>query len=283
MTVVKTVQDIRRTVAEARRAGKVVGLVPTMGALHGGHTSLIRAARAGTGFVAVSLFVNPIQFGPREDLSHYPRPFERDTAICRAEGVDVLFAPEPAEVYPAGFCTAVEVAGLSDVLEGASRPGHFRGVCTVVLKLFNMVLPDVAYFGQKDAQQVRVVGQLVRDLDVPVRLEICPTVRESDGLALSSRNQYLDADQRRQAVVLYHMLQEANQRVDAGERRAEAVRQAMLDRLAEAPAARLDYAAVVDADTLRPLERVRGDVLVALAVFLGSTRLIDNLPLRVAD
>jgi pantoate--beta-alanine ligase len=283
MRVAKTVQDIRRAVAEARRAGKVIGLVPTMGALHAGHTGLIRAARAGTGFVAVSLFVNPMQFGPGEDLGRYPRPFERDAEICRAEGVDVLFAPEPAEVYPAGFGTAVEVAGLSDLLEGASRPGHFHGVCTVVLKLFHMVQPDVAYFGQKDAQQVRVVRQMVRDLDVPVRLEVCPTVREPDGLALSSRNQYLDADRRRQAAVLYHMLQEAKRRIDAGERRAEAVRQAMLDRLAEAPAARLDYAAVVDADTLRPLERVRGDVLVALAVFLGSTRLIDNLPLRVAD
>jgi pantoate--beta-alanine ligase len=283
MTVAKTVQDIRRAVAEARRAGQVVGLVPTMGALHAGHTSLIRAARAGTGFVAVSLFVNPLQFGPREDLSRYPRPFERDAEICRAEGAYVLFAPAAAEVYPAGFCTSVEVAGLSEVLEGASRPGHFRGVCTVVLKLFNMVQPDVAYFGQKDAQQVRVVRQMIRDLDVPARLEVCPTVREPDGLALSSRNQYLDADQRRQAVVLYEMLQEAKRRIDAGERRAEAVRQAMLARLVEAPAVRLDYAAVVDADTLRPLEQVREDVLVALAVFLGSTRLIDNLPLRVAD
>jgi pantoate--beta-alanine ligase len=283
MTVAQTVQDIRRAVAEARRAGKVVGLVPTMGAMHAGHASLIRAARAGADFVAVSLFVNPMQFGPHEDLTRYPRPFEHDAALGRAEGADVLFAPDPAEVYPAGFCTSVEVAGLSEVLEGASRPGHFRGVCTVVLKLFNMVQPDVAYFGQKDAQQVRVVRQMVRDLDVPVRVEVCPTVREPDGLALSSRNQYLDADQRRQAVVLYQMLNEAEGRVAAGERRAGEVRRAMLARLAGAPAARLDYAAVVDADSLLPLERLRGDVLVALAGFLGSTRLIDNLPLRIAD
>jgi pantoate--beta-alanine ligase len=281
MPVTQTIQGIRQVVAAARRAGKVVGLVPTMGALHAGHVSLIRAARAGTDVVVVSLFVNPLQFGPHEDLARYPRPFERDAEQCRAEGVDVLFAPEPAEVYPAGFATTVEVAGLSEVLEGASRPGHFRGVSTVVLKLFNMVQPDVAYFGQKDAQQVCVIRQMVRDLDVPVRLEICPTVREPDGLALSSRNQYLDADQRRQAVVLFQMLQEAKKRIDAGERRAEAVRQAMLARLAAAPAARLDYAAVVDAVSLRPLERLQEDVLIALAVFFGATRLIDNLPLRV--
>jgi pantoate--beta-alanine ligase len=281
LPVVKTVQGIRQAAAHARGAGKAIGLVPTMGALHAGHLSLIRAARAGTDFVVVSLFVNPLQFGPHEDLARYPRPFERDAELCLAEGVDELFAPEPAEVYPAGFGTTVEVAGLSEVLEGASRPGHFRGVATVVLKLFNMVQPDVAYFGQKDAQQVCVIRQMVRDLDVPVRLEICPTVREPDGLALSSRNQYLDADQRRQAVVLNHMLHEAKGRIDAGERRAEAVRQAMLARLAEAPAARLDYAAVVDAATLRPLERLHGDVLIALAVYFGSTRLIDNLPLRV--
>jgi pantoate--beta-alanine ligase len=283
MTVVKTVPAVRQVVAHARRAGKMVGLVPTMGALHAGHASLIRAARAGTDFVVVSLFVNPMQFGPREDLTRYPRPFEHDAALCRAEGVDVLFAPEPAEVYPAGFGTAVEVAGLSEVLEGPSRPGHFRGVCTVVLKLFHMTQPDVAYFGQKDAQQTVVVRRMMRDLDVPVRLEVCPTVREPDGLALSSRNQYLDADQRRQAVVLYRMLQDAKARIDAGERDAAAVRRAMLDRLAEAPLGRLDYAAVVDAGSLRPLERLGGDVLIALAIYFGTTRLIDNLPLRVAD
>ncbi len=279
LTVAKTVQAVQH----ARHAGKQVGLVPTMGALHAGHASLIRAARAGTDFVAVSLFVNPMQFGPHEDLARYPRPFDQDAELCRAEGVDVLFAPEPAEVYPAGFCTAVEVAGLSEVLEGASRPGHFRGVCTVVLKLLHMTLPDVAYFGQKDAQQVAVVRRMLRDLDVPVRLEIGPTVREPDGLALSSRNQYLDADQRRQAVVLFGMLRAAREAIDAGERRAEAVRRAMLDRLAAAPLAKLDYAAVVDAETLQALETLRGDVLVALAVSFGKTRLIDNLPIRVNE
>src|SRR4051812_33209542 len=254
-----------------------------MGALHAGHASLLRAARAETGFVVASVFVNPTQFGPAEDLSRYPRPFEKDLELCRAEGVDLVFHPEPAEVYPPGFCTSVEVGGLQDVLCGASRPGHFRGVATVVLKLFLTVQPDVAYFGQKDAQQVQLIKRMVADLNVPVRLRVCPTVREPDGLALSSRNAYLDPEQRRQAVVLAQALEEAKRLVGAGERGAARVVRAVTDRIRSAPAAVIDYVAAVDADTLRPVERLRGDVLLAAAVKFGGTRLIDNVMLSCGE
>jgi pantoate--beta-alanine ligase len=281
--VSRTVAEVRATVADARRRGLTVGLVPTMGALHEGHTSLIRAARAGTGFVVVSIFVNPTQFGPHEDLARYPRPLEKDLELCAAEGTDLVFAPTEEEVYPPDFRTYVEVHGLQDVFEGASRPGHFRGVTTVVLKLFNVVQPDVAYFGQKDAQQARLVRQLIRDLDVPVRLETCPTVREPDGLALSSRNRYLDDEQRRHATVLFQALEEARQRIEGGEREPGVVQRALAARLAAEPGAVLDYAAVLDADSLRPLERIAGAVLIVVAVKFGTTRLIDNLRLDVND
>lgn len=272
-----TVQDVRRQVADARRQGRSVGLVPTMGALHAGHASLIRAARQDTGLVVVSIFVNPTQFGPAEDFNRYPRSLERDLALCRQEQADLVFTPEPSLMYPPGFRTFVEVHQLQDVLCGASRPGHFRGVATVVLKLFNIVRPDVAYFGQKDAQQCRIIQQMVADLDVPIHIHVAPTVREPDGLALSSRNQYLDADQRRQANVLYQALQEARARVKGGVRDTATLRQAMVARIHSAPAAVLDYAEVVDPQTLQPVDRLHGEVLVALAVKFGSTRLIDNL------
>jgi pantoate--beta-alanine ligase len=279
--VATTVAAVRRAVAEARGRGLSVGLVPTMGALHAGHASLIRAARAEMGFVVVSIFVNPTQFGPHEDFHRYPRPLERDLEMCAAEGVDLVFHPAPEEVYPPGFCTFVEVHCLQDVMCGASRPGHFRGVVTVVLKLFNMVGPDVAFFGQKDAQQARLIGQMVRDLDVPVRLRVCPIVREPDGLALSSRNQYLDPDQRRHAVVLSQALAEARSLLEGGERSAEAVRRVVTGRITAAPGAAIDYVAVVNAETLRPLDRVEGPVLVAVAVKFGPTRLIDNILVTV--
>jgi pantoate--beta-alanine ligase len=280
--VVRAVAALRRTVADARAAGRSVGLVPTMGALHAGHAALIEQARAENGGVVVSVFVNPTQFGPDEDLSRYPRPFERDLEVCERRGVDVVFAPGVETMYPPGFRTWVEVSGLSDVWEGASRPGHFRGVATVVLKLLNQCRPDRAYFGQKDAQQVCVVRQMVRDLDVPVELRVVPTVREPDGLALSSRNVYLDAAQRAQAPALWRALERGRALIDAGGRDAAAVRRAMTDAVAAAPLAALDYAAVVDADTLAPLTRLSGDVLLALAVRFGATRLIDNLPVRIA-
>jgi pantoate--beta-alanine ligase len=279
--VVVTVEEVRVRVAEARGAGRIVGLVPTMGALHEGHASLVRAARAETGFVVVSIFVNPTQFGPREDFDRYPRPLEADLTLCGREGVDLVFLPEVAEVYPPGFRTFVEVTGLQDGMEGRSRPGHFRGVATVVLKLFNMVQPDVAYFGQKDGQQARIIRQMVADLNVPVAVRVCPTVREPDGLARSSRNQYLDANQRSSAVVLYQALEEGRRLIEAGERSAAAVREAMTARVAQAPDAILDYAEVADAATLQPAERLRGEVMLAVAVRFGTTRLIDNVLVKV--
>jgi pantoate--beta-alanine ligase len=277
--VVSDIAPLRDAVAAARRQGRTIGLVPTMGALHAGHLSLIEAARAETSFVVVSIFVNPAQFGPKEDFSRYPRPLERDLELCGAASVDLVFHPEPAVLYPPDYRTYVEVTGLQDVLCGASRPGHFRGVATVVLKLFNLVQPDRAYFGQKDAQQARIIRQLVRDLNVPVEVRVCPIVREADGLALSSRNQYLDAQQRRQAVVLQRALTEARQRIEAGERDVAVLRQAMSEWVASVPGAVLDYAAVVDADSLETPTRLAPgrSVLLALAVKFGGTRLIDNL------
>jgi pantoate--beta-alanine ligase len=248
-----------------------------MGALHEGHASLIRAARAETGFVVVSIFINPTQFGPNEDLARYPRTLDHDLEVCAREGTDLVFVPEAATIYPPGYRTYVEVHGLQDLLEGAHRPGHFRGVCTVVLKLFHIVQPDTAYFGQKDAQQARIIQQMVRDLDVPVQLRICPTLREADGLALSSRNRYLSPDERQRAVALSQALNEGRTRIEGGERDAGVVARAVREQLASAPGAVVDYVAVVDADSLQPLAELRGTVLIALAVRFGGTRLIDNV------
>jgi pantoate--beta-alanine ligase len=275
--IVTTVESMRQAVRESRARGQSVGLVPTMGALHAGHVSLMAAAKSACGFVVVSIFVNPTQFGPNEDFSRYPRPFEKDVELCAAEGVQCVFAPAPSVIYPPGFRTFVEVTQLQDGLCGASRPGHFRGVATVVLKLLNIVQPDVAYFGQKDYQQTRVLEQMVADLNVPTRLAVCPTLREPDGLALSSRNQYLDPAQRSQAPVLYQTLVEVQKLIRQGERRAKVLVDAIRTGIGNAPGARVDYIAIVDANTLEPLERAEGKVLVALAVFFGSTRLIDNV------
>jgi pantoate--beta-alanine ligase len=247
-----------------------------MGALHGGHASLIRAARKGTDFVVASIFVNPAQFGPSEDFTRYPRAWDADLRLCEAEGVSLIFAPDASAVYPADFQTFVEVQEFQKGLCGASRPGHFRGVATVVLKLFNIVRPEIAYFGQKDAQQARIIQQMVRDLDVPVRIEICPIVREPDGLALSSRNKYLDADQRRHATVLNRALEQARRQIEKGERHAATVTLGMADLVRSTPGANLDYVAAVAWDTLRPLDHLHGQVLLALAVRFGATRLIDN-------
>jgi pantoate--beta-alanine ligase len=278
-----TIDDTRRAVAAARQRGLRIGLVPTMGALHEGHASLIRTARAETGFVVVSVFVNPTQFGPHEDFDRYPRPFQQDLAACARERVDLVFAPTPETMYPPGYRTYVEVEDLQNTLCGASRPGHFRGVCTVVLKLFNIVAPDLAYFGQKDAQQVLILRKMVQDLNVDVKVRVCPTLREPDGLALSSRNQYLDPEQRCRAVVLLQALREARTRIVAGERNGAAVRRRLIERIETTPGATLDYAAVVTADTLQPLDRLHGQVLLALAVKFGATRLIDNVLLDVTD
>ncbi|THD59663.1 pantoate--beta-alanine ligase [Phenylobacterium sp.] len=270
MKILKTIAEMR-----AARAGVgELGLVPTMGYLHEGHLSLAARARAENPTVAASIFVNPTQFGPNEDLARYPRDLPRDLSLLEAAGVDLVFTPEPAEMYPAGFDTVIEVRGVTDGLEGAVRPGHFAGVATVVAKLFNIVQPTRAYFGQKDAQQSVVIRKMVRDLDLPVQVVVAPTVRESDGLALSSRNSYLTPEQRAQATVLYRALSSAKARFDAGERDAETLRHAMREALTGFTA---DYVSVADAETLQELDRLDGPAIASLAVRLGSTRLIDNL------
>jgi pantoate--beta-alanine ligase len=281
MLITETIADTRRAVADARCAGHRVGLVPTMGALHAGHISLIRTARAENGYVVVSIFVNPTQFGPHEDFARYPRPFAADVQACSDEKVDLVFHPGPQTLYPPGYHTYVEVHELQNVLCGASRPGHFRGVATVVLKLFNIIRPKAAYFGQKDAQQVRIIQQMVEDMNVPVDIRMLPIVREPDGLALSSRNQYLDTEQRRRATVLSRTLTEVSERVAGGECDVAALVQLMKDRISGTPGAVLDYAAVVDFATLQPVQHLDGQVLVALAVRFGLTRLIDNVILKL--
>jgi pantoate--beta-alanine ligase len=281
--VLDTIPEARAAVAAARAAGKTVGLVPTMGALHRGHGALLEVARRETGFVVCSIFVNPTQFGPNEDFSRYPRTLPDDLSLSEQVGTDAVFVPSVAEMYHGGFATFVEVPALAQGLCGRSRPTHFRGVCTVVAKLFNIVTPDVAYFGEKDAQQVRILDRMARDLDLPLRVARVPIVREADGLALSSRNRYLDPDQRRQATVLSAALREAGERIAAGERQATAIRDGLVAKIATALLAELDYAEVVDGESLQPIERLAGSVLIALAVRFGSTRLIDNLSLTISD
>ena len=274
MRTVRTVGELRAALAPRRAAGDV-GLVPTMGAFHEGHLSLMRHARAECETVVVSLFVNPAQFGEGEDLSAYPRDEERDAALAAELGVDLLFAPPLEEVYPPDFATTVEVLGLTDVLCGAKRPGHFAGVTTVVTKLFNMVGPDVAYFGQKDAQQAAVIRKLVGDLDMPVRVEVLPTVREPDGLALSSRNAYLGAAERERALALSRALAAAEAEVAAGRRESAAVLSAARREL-EARGVEPEYLELRSADDLSPAERVNGRTLLAVAARVGRARLIDN-------
>ncbi|HEU4702825.1 MAG TPA: pantoate--beta-alanine ligase [Conexibacter sp.] len=275
MRTLRTVAEVREAVRAARAEGRTVGLVPTMGAFHAGHVSLMERARAETDVVVVSLFVNPAQFGPNEDLAAYPRDEARDAALAAEAGVDVLFAPPVEEVYPAGFQTSVTVGALAEPLEGAQRPGHFDGVATVVVKLLNMVGPDAAFFGQKDAQQALIVRRVVRDLDVPVRIEVCPTVREPDGLAMSSRNAYLAPPERARAVALRRALDAAEQAVAAGERDAGAVATAAHDAMAPY-GVEPEYLALVDAENLAAVDRIDGQILVALAARVGRARLIDN-------
>jgi pantoate--beta-alanine ligase len=281
MRTVRTVSALRRHLTDARRAARTIGLVPTMGAFHEGHLSLMRRAREACDVVVVSLFVNPAQFNEATDLDVYPRDEERDAGLAASLGVDYLFAPEVTEVYVDGFATSVAVRGLTDGLEGAHRGhGHFDGVTTVVSKLLNMVGPDVAYFGQKDAQQAAVVRRLVRDLNFPVRIEVCPTVRAADGLALSSRNVLLADAERDQAAALYHALRAVHASVAAGERDPDTATAAGHAVLA---AARVEpeYLAIVAADTMEPVPTIEGDVLVAVAARVGSVRLIDNVPITV--
>ena len=253
-----------------------------MGALHQGHTSLFQSARSlvgAEGTVIASIFVNPTQFGPKEDFSRYPRPFSRDQRLCRNHGVDLLFAPTPGEMYPPDFSCWVDESLVSLGLCGGSRPGHFRGVCTVVLKLLQICQPQIAVFGQKDFQQCAVISRMVRDLSVPVKLVFAPTVREEDGLALSSRNAYLNDGEREQAPVLYSALCEAKQRVKSGERRASAIRQLIARRLKQCSGARMDYVSLVHSETLKPVKTIDSPTTAAVAVFFGKTRLIDNIKL----
>jgi pantoate--beta-alanine ligase len=277
MKVCTTIDEMRSASRAVRRAGKRLGFVPTMGALHEGHLSLVRAARASSDVMAASIFVNPTQFGPNEDLAKYPRSFERDCELLERGGVELLFAPSVEEMYPAGAVTWVTVEGLSDKLDGRSRPGHFRGVATVVAKLFHIVEPDAAFFGQKDAAQVAVIRRMVRDLNFAVEIVVCPIIREPDGLAMSSRNAYLDPDQRNQSLVLYRSLMRVKALADAGERRAAVLSAAGRAEFLPASSVRLDYFEIVDPNTLEPLADVSGGALVAVAAFVGPTRLIDNV------
>ena len=269
-------RTVRGTVARWRRHGRRVAFVPTMGAIHAGHLSLVTRARRHADRVVASVFVNPLQFGPGEDYRRYPRPAHRDRTLLRAAGVDLLWEPRVRDLYPAGFRTRVHVAGLGDVLEGVSRPGHMTGVATVVLKLLDVVAPDTLWLGQKDAQQARLIEQMVRDLDLDLTVRRAPTLREKDGLAWSSRNAYLSGEERRQAVALSAGLRAARARLEAGERSAARLVAAVRRVWRAHPLVREDYVAVVDADRLEPLARVRGRVLVAVAARLGKARLIDN-------
>lgn len=277
MKTCNTIEDMRAACRAARRGGKRLGFVPTMGALHEGHSSLVRAARACCDVVAASIFVNPTQFGPTEDLAKYPRSFDQDRELLEREGAKLLFAPPVEEMYPAGAVSWVTVEGLSEKLDGRSRPGHFRGVTTVVAKLFHIVDPDMAFFGQKDAAQVAIIRRMVRDLNFPVEIVACPIVRESDGLAMSSRNAYLDSQQRKQAQVLHQSLMRVRKEWEGGERDAEKLRAAGREEVAGEELVRLDYFEIVDADSLDPIANVARGALVAVAGFVGTTRLIDNI------
>ncbi len=276
MKIVRTIGGMKAAVRLAKKEGRTIGFVPTMGFLHEGHLSLVRACRESADVSVVSIFVNPLQFGPKEDFKEYPRDLERDRRLLEREGVDFVFQPEASEIYPAGYRTTVEVEGLQDVLCGRSRPGHFKGVATVVLKLFHIVEPNVAFFGQKDAQQAVILRKMVEDLNLDLELRVLPIVRESDGLAMSSRNVYLGKDERRAALILFHSLAEAQRMYRQGERRTGVIVARLKEMIAGEPLAREDYVEIVDCRDLSSLDLIDRDVLVALAVFIGRTRLIDN-------
>ena len=275
--ILTTIVETRAASRAARRSGKIIGMVPTMGALHEGHLSLVRAARSQSDFVIVSIFVNPLQFGPKEDLSKYPRTFDRDCALLEGAGVDVIFAPSAAEMYPGDAVTYVNVEDLSGRLDGVSRPGHFRGVTTVVSKLFHIGEPDKAFFGQKDAAQVAILKRMVRDLDMPVEIVVGAIIREPDGLAMSSRNAYLDSNQRKQALILSRALKRVEELFQRGVRDAKTLISAGEEIFHEDPAVRLDYVAIVDWDSLEPVDEAKPGTLVAVAAYVGATRLIDNV------
>lgn len=277
MKIVETIQEVREQVKAWRREGLSVGLVPTMGYLHEGHKSLVDRAVAENDRVVVSVFVNPMQFGPTEDLESYPRDMERDAALCESAGAALIFHPDPSEMYHDDFSSFVDMNTLTGGLCGKSRPIHFRGVCTVVSKLFNIVTPDRAYFGQKDAQQLAVIRHMVSDLNFGIEIVGCPIIREEDGLAKSSRNTYLNAEERKAALILSQSLAEGKKLLDAGEKNAAKIRQVITDKIQSEPMAKIDYVEVVDWNTLESVETIDGPVLTAIAVYIGKTRLIDNL------
>ena len=282
MKVIRSVKEMRAYAQVKRREGKKIGFVPTMGALHSGHLSLINKARKESDVVVISIFVNPIQFGPKEDFRRYPRNFSEDRRIAEKAGVDVLFFPSAQGIYPQGYCTYIRVEGLSNKLCGAFRPTHFQGVATVVAKLFNIVQPDIAYFGQKDFQQVVIIKRMVEDLNIPVKIKSLPIVREKDGLAMSSRNRYLNEQEREKARILFQSLQLARRLVEGGERRAEAVARQMKRVIRErVPEARIDYVSIVDPKSLEEVSKIKKKVLVAVALWIGKARLIDNMLIKV--
>lgn len=280
MKIVNTVDEVRAIVKQWRKEGLSVGLVPTMGYLHEGHGSLIKKAVEQNDRVVVSVFVNPTQFGPNEDLEDYPRDLDRDAALCESLGASLIFHPEPEEMYRPGFCTHVNMDILTETLCGASRPVHFGGVCTVCSKLFHIVCPDRAYFGQKDAQQLAIIKRMVEDLNMDLEIVGCPIVREEDGLAKSSRNTYLNPEERKAALVLSRSVFLADQMIRDGEHSASAVKKAMTELIESEPLARIDYVEVVDGLTMQPVEEIKKPALIAIAVFIGKTRLIDNLSLQ---
>lgn len=276
MDIKYTVKDVREQINKWKRQGLSIGYVPTMGYLHEGHRSLIEAARANNDKVVVSIFVNPMQFAPSEDLDSYPRDLEKDAKMCNDAGVDLIFHPEPSEMYNDGFCSYVDMNGLTTELCGKTRPTHFRGVQTVVLKFVNIIKPDRAYFGQKDAQQLAVIKRMVADLNVDVEIIGCPIIRESDGLAKSSRNTYLNPDERKAALILNKSLKLGRELIESGETDSKAVIKAISDNINTEPLAKIDYVNVVDFSTITPVDKIGKAVLVAIAVYIGKTRLIDN-------
>lgn len=276
MKIAYTIQDVRKQVKEWRKEGLTVGLVPTMGYLHEGHASLMKKAVEENDRVVTSVFLNPTQFGPTEDLEAYPQDFEKDCAMCESLGVDLVFHPEPEEMYAPDFCTWVDMDVLSKTLCGKSRPIHFRGVCTVVSKLFHIVTPDRAYFGQKDAQQLAIIRRMVRDLNMDIEIVGCPIVREEDGLAKSSRNTYLNEQERKAALVLSQSIFLGQKMVEEGETDAQKIKTAMIEKIKAEPLANIDYVEIVDGLSMQPIKTVQSPTLVAIAVYIGKTRLIDN-------
>ncbi|MDP2923282.1 MAG: pantoate--beta-alanine ligase [Candidatus Omnitrophota bacterium] len=280
MRIIRNIKPMQEASKKARRNNQTIGFVPTMGALHQGHLSLIRRARRENALVVVSIFVNPAQFSPQEDFKKYPRNFKRDIRMCKSEGVDIIFYPDKKEMYPDNYRTYVMVEGLSDVLCGKFRPGHFKGVATVVIKLFNIVHPDIAYFGQKDAQQAIIIKKMVEDLNLPLKIKVMPTLREKDGMALSSRNAYLKPNERRDALVLERALNLAKDLVGQGKRNSSQIIRKMRQLIEQKKSAKVQYISIVDLENLKPVAKIKEKALIALAVSIGRTRLVDNIIVR---